>query len=78
MIPKNYDALADFVASFYEDVITTLDEIDHEPADAQYKLGVRRLAWAFFNKFTLFEVGKILPELEERDVDAWYAGKERK
>lgn len=71
------DTLKDFIASFYEDVADALDDADEEPTDAQYRLGVRRLAKAFFDKIELFELGSVLPELPVRDVDAWFAGREK-
>lgn len=70
------ETLKDFVASFYEDVAEALKAADEEPTDAQYRLGLRRLAKAFFDKMELFDVGASLPELPMRDVDAWFAGRE--
>lgn len=74
--PMNSQTAADFIESFYEDVATAMSDANCEPIDFQYKLGVRRLAWAFFNKFELFEIDKILPNLANRDVDAWFSGQE--
>lgn len=68
--------LMDFITSLHEDIVEAMNDIDNEPSDAQYRLGVRKLAWAFFQKFELFGIQEILPDLEERDVDAWYAGRE--
>jgi hypothetical protein len=70
------ETLSRFVASFYQDVTNALDAADEEPTDAQYRLGVRRLAKAFFDKFELFDLGSVLPTLSLRDVDGWFAGKE--
>jgi hypothetical protein len=72
------DTLKNFVASFYEDVADALDAADEEPTDPQYRLGVRRLAKAFFDKLELFEVAQMFPDLQTRDVDAWYAGREKR
>lgn len=68
--------LHDFIKSLYEDVVQAMDDADDEQGEPNYRLGVRRLAKAFFDKFDLFEVREILPSLIERDVDAWYAGRE--
>ena len=68
--------LRDFIASIYDDIVGAMDDVDRESADPQYRLGIRRLAWAFFHKFELFELGTDLPDLVARDVDAWYAGRD--
>jgi hypothetical protein len=73
-----HDTLRDFVASFYEDVADALEAADEEPTDPQYRLGVRRLAKAFFDKLELFELAQMFPSLPTRDVDAWYAGREKR
>ncbi len=70
------ETLKDFVASYYEDVVDALKAADEEPTDAHYRLGVRRLAKAFFDKIELFEIAPLLPELSMRDVDDWFAGRE--
>ena len=70
------ETLRRFVASFYEDVTDALNAADEEPTDAQYRLGVRRLAKAFFDKFELFDLRSVVPTLPARDVDGWFAGKE--
>lgn len=72
---SNQTAL-DFIESFYEDVVGAMSDADKEPTDLQYRLGIRRIAWAFFNKFELFEIDHILPNLINRDVDAWFSGAE--
>ena len=72
------DTLINFIESLYEDVSKAMDDANEVPIDSQYRVGVRKLAKAFFDKFELFEIRNILPDLAERDVDAWYAGRERK
>ena len=44
--PMDDETLNDFIVSFYEDVADALDDADKEPSDAQYRLGVGRLAKA--------------------------------
>lgn len=73
----NNQAATDFIESFYEDVIESMADADREPIDPQYRLGVRRLASAFFHKFELFEIEEILPDLIIRDVDSWFSGHEQ-
>ena len=70
------DTLADFIRSFQEDVTEAMDDAIGEGYHAQYRLGVRRLAKAFFDKVDLFGIDELVPDLPIRDVDAWYAGKE--
>lgn len=71
----NDDTLANFVASLHQDVLDAMKAAD-ESNDAQYRLGVRRLAKSFFDNFELFQVGCILPAVSGQDVDAWYAGRD--
>lgn len=68
--------LSNFISSLHEDILEAMEDANHPQVDPQYRLGIRRLAKAFFDRFELFEVGDILPDLTERDIDAWYAGRE--
>lgn len=72
----NDQTAVNFIESLYEDVIGAMADANEEEVDPQYRLGVRRLASAFFNKFELFEIQRLLPKLTNRDVDAWFAGQE--
>ena len=63
----------DFIESFYEDVIEAMSEADNDANNIQYRLGVRKLAWAFFNKFEIFEIERILSRLTKHEVDAWFS-----
>jgi hypothetical protein len=72
----NDQTYANFIESFYEDIIECMADADRDPGNVQYRLGIRRIAWAFFNKFELFEIDRILPNLTRRDVDAWFSGSE--
>jgi len=70
--------LANFVESLHEDIVEAMGDADMGSVDPQYRLGIRRLAKSFFDTFELFEVRAVLPTLEERDVDAWFAGTEQR
>ena len=63
-----------FIESYYEDIVAAMDDADKADSNVQYRLGVRRLAWAFFNKFELFEIDGIIPSLAMIDVDEWFSG----
>ncbi len=69
--------LSNFIASLHEGVVEAMKDANANQVDPQYRLGIRKLAKAFFDRFELFEIGNILPDLAERDVDAWYAGREQ-
>lgn len=71
-------ALSNFIKSLHEGIVEAMDDADDDPADPQYRLGVRRLAKLFFDRFELFELHSVLPEIEVRDVDSWYAGRENR
>ena len=75
MTDLSEETLANFIESFYEDVSRALDVAGAEDMHPQYRLGVRRLAKAFFDKFELFEIKGSIPHLQWRDVDEWYAGR---
>jgi hypothetical protein len=72
----NSRAAVDFIESFYEDVIAAMADADSTPVSPQYRLGIRRLASAFFHKFELFEMGEIIPNVTPPDVDTWFSGRE--
>jgi len=65
-----------FILSFAEDISSAMNDSDSPDIDPQYRLGVRRLAKAFFDKAELFDLEEQVPALGKRDVDAWYAGRE--
>jgi len=67
-----------FVASFVEDIASAMNDADAPGVDPQYRLGVRRLAKAFFDKAELFDLSGQIPELQMRNVDAWFAGRENR
>lgn len=64
--------LKNFIESYYEDIIVAMDDADSPETSEHYRLGIRRLAKAFFDKIELFEISAAVPEV--RDVDDWYAG----
>lgn len=68
--------LANFLMCYQEAVIDAMNDAMKDDAHAQYRLGVRRLAKAYFDNLDLFNVGDLVPALVKRDVDAWYAGRE--
>ena len=58
---QDNETLRAFVAGFYDDLVEALEDADKEPTDAQYRLGLRRLAKAFFDNLELCEAGPALP-----------------
>lgn len=42
--------------------------------DAQYRLGVRRSAKAFFDSTEICDISDIINEFCHVDVDGWYSG----
>jgi hypothetical protein len=70
------DTNLNFIKILHQEIMEAMQDASSEEVDPQYRLGIRRLAKSFFDTFDLFEMRRVLPELEERDVDAWYAGRE--
>ncbi len=68
-------SLERFIENFSEDVLSAMRDSDAPDIDPQYRLGVRRLAKAFFDKVELFDVEEDVPALAKADVDSWYAGR---
>jgi len=68
------ETMEDFVRSLHEDIVDAMKDADAN-GDPHYRLGVRRLSKAFFDKWELFGLSQMLPSLVSIDVDAWYAGK---
>jgi hypothetical protein len=64
--------LSDFVISFCEDIAAAISEAESKDTDPQYRLGIRRLAKAFFDKAELFEINSVIPEIPSIDIDVWY------
>jgi hypothetical protein len=69
------DTLKNFIHDLYFDISLTIDQI-HSTDDDQYRLGIRRIAKIFFDKFELFELNEVFPDLPYKDVDAWFSGNE--
>ncbi|HKX92212.1 MAG TPA: hypothetical protein VJM15_07290 [Sphingomicrobium sp.] len=69
------ETLARFIESYCEDIIDAMHDADEPPVNGHYRLGVRRLASAFFHKFNLFELQEVLPHMRPPDVDAWFEGR---
>lgn len=65
-----------FIENLYSDIVSALSDSEGSNIDPQYQLGIRKLAKAFFDNFDLFELEDVFPNLQRRDVDAWYAGTE--
>lgn len=65
-----------FIRQMYQAISEAMQSADQEPVSPQYRLGVRKLAKDFFDNFDLLGLGKQFPELQNIDVDAWYAGQQ--
>lgn len=71
------ETLNNFVRSTYDDVVQAMNDADENLVNDQYRLGIRRVAKAFFDNYDLYDMRAILPELPWRDVDAWFAGRKQ-